>query len=123
MKSNGIESKLDNFNLLLSAVRGTVGKVERDIVIVKKAVRALNVARHGQPQFALLQSREDENDLDNVCSLAEASDSGMIKIRKNFFATCDTESEGSWIVIQRRFDGSTEFFRSWEEYKEGLWDY
>jgi Fibrinogen beta and gamma chains, C-terminal globular domain len=123
---NGSElgHKLDNFNLLLSAVRGTIGKVERDVLIVKKAIRTLNGARHGQPQFALVQQRDSassdsDNEIENVC--AANDDSSVRKIRKNFFATCDTQTDdGGWIVIQNRFDGSTEFFRGWNEYKDGF---
>ncbi|XP_049297101.1 ficolin-2-like [Anopheles funestus] len=34
---------------------------------------------------------------------------------------CDQEYEsGGWIVIQNRFDGSTNFYRSWQEYKKGF---
>lgn len=125
-KSNGesgIEQKLDNFNLLLSAVRGTVGKVERDMLIVKKAVRTLNGIRHGQPQFAVVQSREGSDDeIEDVCAPNDSIvDSGVRKIRKNFFASCDTSTDnGGWILIQNRFDGSTEFFRTWNEYKNGF---
>uniref|UniRef100_A0A182Q6N4 Fibrinogen C-terminal domain-containing protein n=1 Tax=Anopheles farauti TaxID=69004 RepID=A0A182Q6N4_9DIPT len=34
---------------------------------------------------------------------------------------CDQEYEsGGWVVIQNRFDGSTNFYRNWQEYKNGF---
>ncbi|XP_062589826.1 angiopoietin-1-like [Saccostrea cucullata] len=45
---------------------------------------------------------------------------GCNKPRKIF---CDmTTNGGGWTVIQRRFDGSTDFNREWKDYKEGFGD-
>ncbi|XP_059166069.1 ficolin-2-like [Physella acuta] len=36
---------------------------------------------------------------------------------------CDTQTDGGgWTVIQRRFNGQTDFYRGWEDYKYGFGD-
>ena len=40
---------------------------------------------------------------------------------KNTIVFCDqTTWGGGWTVLQRRYDGSTNFYRNWKEYKEGF---
>ncbi|KAM7361499.1 microfibril-associated glycoprotein 4-like [Cochliomyia hominivorax] len=38
-----------------------------------------------------------------------------------FLVECDAKTEGGdWILIQRRQDGSVDFYRDWEDYKKGF---
>lgn len=52
--------------------------------------------------------------------------SGVYRIKpkaslRPFKVWCDMESEGGgWIVIQARFDGLVDFYRTWKEYRNGF---
>lgn len=121
-KEDKISQKLDNLGLLLNTVRSTVNKLEKDVIAVKNNVRT-NSARNSQPQFALVQSRDDQSYQNAVCTANDPNtDSGLRKIRPNFYAYCEMNDEDAngWILIQNRYDGSTDFFKTWSEYKQGF---
>lgn len=103
-------------------MRNTIARVERDVIVVKKNFRNSNGARSNLPQFALVPAQNDQISEHAACSVNDPnSESGLRKIRKNFFAFCEMGvEEGGWIVIQNRIDGKTDFFRQWSEYREGF---
>ncbi|KAJ8970588.1 hypothetical protein NQ314_001121 [Rhamnusium bicolor] len=64
----------------------------------------------------------------NKHTVAGNNKSGIYKIRprasnKPFMVLCDLESRGGgWTHIQKRFDGSQDFFLNWRDYKFGFGD-
>ncbi|XP_059152687.1 uncharacterized protein LOC131938595 [Physella acuta] len=48
----------------------------------------------------------------------------LVQLTSGQVVMCDTQTDGGgWTIFQRRVSGATEFFRSWNDYKEGFGDY
>ncbi|XP_023169442.2 angiopoietin-related protein 3-like [Drosophila hydei] len=77
-----------------------------------------------------LQLSKYEDQLDNVQLINcywYGNSSAIRQIRapgiKPFDVLCDSQLAGQgWAVIQRRFDGSENFYRNWSEYRDGFGD-
>ncbi|XP_065369378.1 fibrinogen C domain-containing protein 1-like [Calliphora vicina] len=96
----------------------------------------LNNTKHKDlPMFDIrvdtLPKKCQRDSLPKDCAEATACThrSGFYKIQippytePSFYVECDAKTEdGDWIVIQRRQDGSVDFYRNWDDYQMGFGD-
>ncbi|XP_046805397.1 ryncolin-1-like [Lucilia cuprina] len=70
-------------------------------------------------------------ELPKDCAAATACTkrSGIYKIKveqystEPFYVACDSETEaGDWLIVQKRQDGSEDFYRNWQDYENGFGD-
>lgn len=93
----------------------------------------LELQKQFKDQFSELQAAriklkayEDQFDEFHPSScLPFGSTTGIYKIKlsgmESFYAPCDSRFAGSgWLVIQRRMDGSVNFYRNWTDYQNGF---
>lgn len=116
-----LEDKFAKTDAHLNAILNSVHKIERDL---KKNQRSTSISHQHIPHLAVITKNNDYNN-DGACSSNDPNPlTGIRKLRKDFYAFCDMssnegESDG-WIVIQTRFSGEIDFFRTWNEYKVGF---
>ncbi|XP_055542618.1 ficolin-2-like [Wyeomyia smithii] len=64
-----------------------------------------------------------------IKSCREATSSGKYVLKldstdEGFPVLCDTEYEsGGWVVIQHRFNGIVDFYRNWDQYRQGFGEF
>jgi hypothetical protein len=117
--SNTSINKLDDLHQLILTLRTSVHKIEKEVIASRKASKRLpnSVAHHHRNHHNIYSG-----DYELACTASADAETGIRKIRKNFFIYCENieEDAGNWIVIQNRFNGDIDFFKNWQEYKDGF---
>ncbi|KAL7047656.1 hypothetical protein ACKWTF_003077 [Chironomus riparius] len=117
---NGSKSKIDNLQLSVLALRQSTHRIEKELAIIKKS--KITDTKADQLSHPVMFSSNNLHDHEKACTSSDQhTESGIRKIRRDFFAYCEmTQDDGNWIVVLTRFDGSINFFRNWQEYKQGF---
>lgn len=104
----------------MNLIMRTMESIERDVKFMKRNVRQFNNAK--LPQHNIVHHLPKKFvDFQTCSSNDHNQDSGLRQIKQDFYAFCDMKTEGgSWTVIQTRYEGSVDFYRSWNDYKEGF---
>ncbi|KAK6965997.1 BgMFREP12.6 [Biomphalaria glabrata] len=51
-------------------------------------------------------------------------DRDIVRLSSGLKVMCDTKTDGGgWIIFQRRINGKVDFYRGWQEYRDGFGDY
>lgn len=106
-------------------MRGSVSKIEKEVLYVKRSLRAVHNMKSEIQQINSF-SRQIASDFINpqACPLSDPNqlyESGIRQLRRDFVVQCEMDVDnGGWIVIQARYNGKIDFSRSWLEYKQGF---
>lgn len=109
----------------MNQMRGSVGKIEKEVMYVKRSLRAVHNMKSEMQQISTI-SRQIASDFINpqACPLSDPNqlhESGIRQLKRDFVVQCEMDVDnGGWIVIQARYSGKTDFSRSWNEYKQGF---
>ncbi|XP_050092908.1 fibrinogen-like protein A [Anopheles aquasalis] len=126
-KFDDMERKLSELQIELKEHRE---EVERnripDCVSPTSATPPLDSTTTTPTTTTTTQSTVTDPQIYASCKDAPTNVSGVYLIRINdtsapFKVYCEMESfEGGWIVFQHRFDGSINFYRNWDQYRDGF---
>ncbi|XP_046863698.1 ryncolin-1-like [Xenia sp. Carnegie-2017] len=95
----------------------SIGVIEKILLLQKKILATLIKAKE-------CKNEEKAKDCSELYKKGKRK-SGIYKIdpdnRGSFNVWCDMKtSDGGWTVFQRRLDGSVDFYRGWQDYKNGF---
>ncbi|XP_013413339.1 angiopoietin-2 [Lingula anatina] len=120
------QDKEDRQNLFRS-ILGVLTAVEKKLGIVKDMAKEQFAKDSAKALFYIPRDLPLKLDCMDLLRTGKIHKSGVYPLRMDNgeinLVRCDMDSEGGgWTVIQRRADGSVNFTRFWNEYKEGFGD-
>lgn len=141
--SEDIDQKLDALATLLTSTRSAVARIEKGVLQLQGNFTQLQAStktiHHFQRHIPTKQflnnilqnartqllSSSEGNAPASSCSHIDEAKTGIYQIQlhagvKPFYVWCEDTNENKWTVIMNRFNGATNFYRNWQEYKNGF---
>nr|AEO50747.1 fibrinogen-related protein 3.3 [Biomphalaria glabrata] len=104
MNISSIWKVLSNFSTAVMDMKDDIDKGKTEIKQNKSSITKLHP-----------RSCRDVNSTD---------DRVVVTLASGLKVMCDTKTDGGgWIIFQRRINGSVDFYRGWQEYRDGFGDY
>ncbi|XP_065354616.1 angiopoietin-related protein 2-like [Calliphora vicina] len=119
------------FNFMMTTIQELNAQIDSNQEAGDSYSEAENMAEFIDMRIDKLPKKCQRDSLPSDCSEATKCThrSGIYKIQvprytnSPFYVECDAKTdEGGWIVIQRRQDGSINFYQNWFEYRRGFGD-
>ncbi|XP_065354615.1 fibrinogen C domain-containing protein 1-like [Calliphora vicina] len=126
-----IQKLFNNLNLMMTTIRELNTQIDSNQEAGDNYSEAESMADFIDMRIDKLPKKCKRDSLPNDCTAATKCTrrSGIYKIQvphytgQPFYVECDAKTdEGGWIVIQRRQDGSIDFYQNWVEYQKGFGD-
>ncbi|XP_050093415.1 angiopoietin-related protein 1-like [Anopheles aquasalis] len=120
----GLELLLTKFDIISSKLQGMEVKLQSVEDKVQRIEDKLQGVEDKQTNENLKSLTVDGSSCKNVPS--KLSGTYLIRVKNNsepFEVYCEQKSfGGGWIVFQFRYDGSEDFYRGWNEFRDGFGD-
>lgn len=144
--SEDTDQKLESLATLLTSTRSAVARVEKGVLQLQENFTHLqastktihhfqrhiptkqflnNILQNARTQLTSNAESYHDNAPASSCSHVDDSKTGIYQIQlhtaiKPFYVRCEETNEDKWTVILNRFNGATNFYRNWSEYKNGF---
>uniref|UniRef100_A0A2C9LBH9 Fibrinogen C-terminal domain-containing protein n=1 Tax=Biomphalaria glabrata TaxID=6526 RepID=A0A2C9LBH9_BIOGL len=138
MLKKDLDTNAGNIKILREDIDGNITKLKEDLDTNKQL--QINLQENLRMEVANISTNltELKNQMDEVKKLLQlyfvtptscrnvtsTKARVIVTLSSGLKVMCDTKTDGGgWIIIQRRINGKVDFYRGWQEYRDGFGDY
>uniref|UniRef100_A0A2C9KJU9 Fibrinogen C-terminal domain-containing protein n=1 Tax=Biomphalaria glabrata TaxID=6526 RepID=A0A2C9KJU9_BIOGL len=100
-------------------------QINRTLNSFQKAFDSGLISVKDEVRKTLMSLQKQVDAAPNSCRYVKSTEArAVVTLASGLKVMCDTKTDGGgWIIIQRRINGKLDFFKGWNEYRDGFGDY